>query len=319
MRTLLLSLCLISSLAQAGELLDRIVAIVDNNVIMLSELGREAQTLSRQLRSDNANAMPDRNKILSTALDRLITDRLQLDEARRLGISVDEQDVTQTMMQLSQQNNLSLLRFRSKLTEEGVDFDQFKTHVRNKLIINRLIGREVMSQIQVSKNEIDQELTLQPAQPTILVPQIAARHILIRTDLTTGDQEAQTQLHQLRSRILAGDDFAQLARAHSADSGSAIKGGELGWVNPNDMVPEFAEQLQNTPRNQVSQPFKTRFGWHILQVTDQREHNNTQQHARQTVHDQIQQRKLEAARQAYLQRLRAAAYIEIRSDDNQPS
>ncbi|MEM6405084.1 MAG: peptidylprolyl isomerase [Pseudomonadota bacterium] len=318
MRTILLSLCLISSLVQAGELLDRIVAIIDDDTIMLSELGREAQALSRQLRENNTDPMPDRDQILSTALDQMISDKLYLNAASRLGISVNEQDVTRTTMQLSQQNNLSLLRFRSKLTEEGIDFDQFQEHIRNRLIINRLIGREVISQIQVSKNEVEQELSQQPArqQPDIVIPQIAARHILIQKDLTTGDREAREQLQQLRNRIMAGEDFALLARTHSADPGSADKGGELGWVNPDDMVSEFAAQMKNTPINQISQPFKTRFGWHIVQVLDKREHNDTQQQTRQIVREKIQMRKAEEARQAYLQRLRAEAYIEIRSDDN---
>ena len=320
MRTILLSLCLISSLAQAGELLDRIVAIVNDDAIMLSELGREAQTFSRQLRNNNTNPMPSRDEILSTALDQLILNQLQLNEARRLGISVDEQTVTQTMIHLSQQKNLSLLRFRSQLIEEGVDFDQFQQHVRNRMIINHLIRREVISQIQVSKNEVDQELAQasQPEQPDILIPQIAARHILIRTNRTTGDQEARSQLQQLRSRILAGEDFALLARSHSADPSTATKGGSLGWVNPNDMTPAFAEVIKNTPDNQISEPFKTRFGWHIVQVLGKRKHNNTQEHARQVIQDRIQMRKAEEARLAYLQRLRDAAYIEIRSDDSPP-
>ncbi len=318
MRTTLVALCLISSLAQAGELLDRIVAIVNDDIIMLSELGREAQNLSRQLRNNKTDPMPKRDEVLSTALDRLIAEQLQLHEARRLGISVDEQAVTQAMMQLSQEKNLSLLRFRSRLVEEGVDFDRFQQHVRNRLIINRLIGHEVTSQIQVSKDEIDQELTGQPDQPEVLIPQIAARHILIRTDRTTGDPEARTQLQQLRSRILAGEDFALLARSHSADPGSAVNGGELGWVNPDDMVPEFAVQMRNTPDDQISEPFKTRFGWHIVQVLGKREHNNTQEHTRQLIREQIRMRKAEEARLAYLQRLRGAAYIEIHSDDNPP-
>ncbi len=318
MRILLVALGLISSLTQAGELLDRIVAVVNDEVIMLSELGREAQNLSRQLRNNNTDPMPDRDEILSTALDRLIADQLQLHEARRLSISVDEQAVTEAMRRISQEKNLSLLRFRSRLVEEGVDFDRFQQHVRNRLIINNLIGREVTSRIQVSKDETDQVLAGQPDQPEVLIPQIAARHILIRTDRATGDQEARTQLQQLRSRILAGEDFALLARTHSADPASAAKGGELGWINPADMAPEFAAQMQNTPDDQISGPFKTRFGWHIVQVQGRREHNNTQQHARQQIREQIRMRKAEEARLAYLQRLRGAAYIEIRSDDNSP-
>ena len=424
MRKLLLTLCLIGNLAHAGELLDRIVAVVNDDAIMLSELGREARELTQQLQNSQTLSLPARDQILSTALDRLILDRLQLAEARRLGVTVDEEAVTRTMMNLSKKSNVSLLRFRSLLAEEGIDFDQFHQHIRNRLIISRLINREVNSKIQVNKNEVEQQLARQrsqqqdqaklrfnhivyplPAQaspaeqktaqdqalktrgqigttqdfvtvasrlpaannsgdsgwinaeqlPETFInnlqntqvgdvigpfrsaqgyhvlqltgyrsateqhqqtPQILARHILIRTDANTGDQAARDRLNQIRQRIVAGEDFASLARSYSADPGSAIKGGDLGWASPSVMVPAFANKLQTTPINTVSQPFKTQFGWHIIEVMGKRDHDDTDYQARQMAREVIQAQKAEEAKMRYLQRLRAEAYIDVRSDDS---
>ena len=424
MRKLLLAFCLIGNLAHAGELIDRIVAVVNDDVIMLSELGREAQELSRQLQRNNTATSPARDQVLSTALDRLILAKLQLAEARRLGIAVEEEAVTRATMSMSQKSNLSLLRFRSLLAEEGIDFDQFQQHIREKLIISRLINREVNSQIQVTKTEVAQQLNKIRSQqqnqarlrfnhimlalpikadratqkavqdqalkirtsirsatnfpkvaanlpagqnqgnsgwvnadqlPAIFInnlqntkvgdivgpfrsaqgyhllqltgyreasdknaitSQILARHILIRTDANTGDQNARGRLQQLHKRIQAGEDFASLARSYSADPGSAIKGGDLGWASPNDMVPAFAEKLQQTAINTLSEPFKTRFGWHIIEVMGKREHDSSAHRERQLAREMIQTRKSEEATLRYLQRLRAEAYIDVRSDDS---
>lgn len=318
MRKLLLTLCLIGNLAHAAEIIDRIVAVVNDDVVLLSELGREAQELTRQLQGSNTQPMPARDQILSTALDRLILDKLQLAEARRQGITIAPEEVTRTTMQVSQQNNLSLLRFRSKLAEEGVDYDQFQQHIQDRLTINRLINRAVVSQIQVTKTEVEQQLAQQGDQQPTSAPvnQIRARHILLRTNNKTNDQAAQQKLQELRDQIVAGGDFAALARSYSADQASAIKGGDLGWANPSDMVPTFAQQLQKTPVDQVSQPFKTKFGWHIVQVLGQRVHDDSATKARQYAQETIRNRKVEEARVRYLQRLRSEAHIEVRADDS---
>jgi len=148
-----------------------------------------------------------------------------------------------------------------------------------------------------------------------IVPQVHARHILIRTDEVTSDDDARTRLEQLRERILSGDDFATLARSHSQDQGSAIKGGDLGWVSPGTMVPEFEEQMAALPDGGVSKPFKTRFGWHIVQVLGHRQHDETAEARRLAAKKAIRDRKAKEATEQYLRRLRDEAYVDIRPDE----
>jgi peptidyl-prolyl cis-trans isomerase SurA len=144
------------------------------------------------------------------------------------------------------------------------------------------------------------------------VTQTKARHILVRTNEVVADEDAKTRLNQLRMRIVGGDDFATLARAHSDDTGSALKGGDLGWVNPGDTVPEFEEAMNALGPGQVSEPFKSNFGWHIVQVQERRTQDTADELMRLKAREAIQRRKAEEATEAWLKRLRDEAYVEVR-------
>jgi peptidyl-prolyl cis-trans isomerase SurA len=145
-----------------------------------------------------------------------------------------------------------------------------------------------------------------------LITQTHARHILIKTNELVSDQEARARLAQLRHRLIGGDAFADLARSHSEDTGSAIKGGDLGWVNPGDTVPSFEQEMDSLQPNDISQPFQTPFGWHILQVLERRRHDNTEQMLKTKAQEKIRNRKADEATDLWLRRLRDEAYVEIR-------
>lgn len=149
-----------------------------------------------------------------------------------------------------------------------------------------------------------------------IVTQTHARHILIRPNELVSEEDAQTRLDQLALRIKGGDNFAELARSHSDDPGSAVNGGDLGWINPGDMVPEFEEEMNQLKAGEISKPFKTQFGWHIVQVLDRREQDNTEQLKRARAREIILQRKIEEAQQNWLRSLRDEAYVEYRLDDS---
>lgn len=149
------------------------------------------------------------------------------------------------------------------------------------------------------------------------VTRTKARHILVRTNELVSDSDAKTRLNQLRTRILGGDDFATLARAHSDDTGSALRGGELGWVNPGDTVPEFEEVMSSLAPNAVSEPFRSPFGWHILQVTERSTQDGTDELLRIKAREAIQRRKAEEATEAWLRQLRGEAYVELRSEGDE--
>lgn len=410
----------------ASQPLDRIVAIAGEEAVMLTELRQRARELFAELRSKRTNPMPSEQQIVSSALNKLILEKLQLAEARRLGIDADPETVAKAIQRVAENNNLTTSQLRQALAAEGMSFSQFENKIRNQIRISRLINQEVTNRVQVSTSEVDQYLARQDAAPDErrevrlmhiliatrdgaspaqiaaaaakaratkerlargedfarvaqevsdagnairggdlgwakigqltpamaelvsgakaddilgpirsgagfhlikvagfrggrmerkIVPQIEARHILIQTDEVTSDDDARQRLEQLRQRILNGDDFATLARSHSQDPGSAIKGGNLGWVSPGTMVEKFEEQMGRLGKNEISPPFKTRFGWHIVQVLGHREHDETLQARRSAARKAIQERKAKEATEQYLRRLRDEAYIDLRPEE----
>ncbi|MFP5344828.1 MAG: peptidylprolyl isomerase [Gammaproteobacteria bacterium] len=148
-----------------------------------------------------------------------------------------------------------------------------------------------------------------------IVQQTQARHILIRTNEITADSDAQTRLQQLKQRIEGGDDFAALATSHSEDPATAVNGGSLGWVSPGDVDTQFEEVMHSLKPGEVSAPFQTQFGWHILQVLDRREHDSTREFNRSKAREAIRNRKIEEQTQAWLRALRDEAYVEYKTED----
>lgn len=147
-----------------------------------------------------------------------------------------------------------------------------------------------------------------------VITQTHARHILIRADELTSDQDIQLRLSQLRQRVLQGEDFSKLARAHSDDKASAIKGGDLGWVSPGQMIPRFEEVMLSLDPAEISKPFKTQFGWHVIQVLERRKQNMTEEFNRNKAQMEIRQRKIEEDLENWLRQLRDEAYVEYRLD-----
>ncbi len=147
--------------------------------------------------------------------------------------------------------------------------------------------------------------------PSVLT-QTNARHILVRTNEVVSDDDARIRLEQLRIRILGGDDFATLARSHSDDTGSALKGGDLGWLNPGDTVSEFEKEMAELTPGAVSKPFQSQFGWHIVQVIERRTQDTTDEILRVKAREAIRERKAEEAIELWLRQLRDEAYVEIR-------
>lgn len=148
-----------------------------------------------------------------------------------------------------------------------------------------------------------------------VVKQTLARHILIRRNELTSNEDAKTRLQQLLIRLEGGEDFATLARAHSDDRGSATRGGDLGWSSPGALVPQFEEAMNKLEPGQISQPFQTQFGWHIVQTLDRREHDNTESFLRSKARKFIRDRKTEDDTQTWIRRIRDEAFVEYRLDD----
>lgn len=144
------------------------------------------------------------------------------------------------------------------------------------------------------------------------VTQTHARHILVRSNELVSDFDAGNKLSRLRERILQGEDFAALARANSEDPGSGAKGGDLGWANPGTFVGPFEQAMNGLKAGEISEPFRSQFGWHIVQVMERRQHDSTEELKRSRAFEAIRQRKIEEDTQDWLRRLRDEAYVEYK-------
>lgn len=143
----------------------------------------------------------------------------------------------------------------------------------------------------------------------IMVRQTRPRHILIRTHAMMDATEAQARLRTLKRRAEAGEPFEELARAHSDDTASAVDGGDLGWRSPGELDPYFEERMERLPAQGISEPFETRFGWHIVQVLERREVDETEQTRRQRALNHLAQSRVNEAIEIWLRQLLEDAYV----------
>ena len=150
-------------------------------------------------------------------------------------------------------------------------------------------------------------------EPTV-VDQTHARHILVRVNEIVSESDGKAKIDRLKDRIDAGAKFEELAKLNSEDTTSA-KGGDLGWVNPGDTVPEFDEAMKKLEPNQISAPVRTPFGWHLIQVLERRRQDITGDRARSEAQVAIRQRKADEAFQDWVRQIRDRAYVEVRLDD----
>lgn len=145
----------------------------------------------------------------------------------------------------------------------------------------------------------------------VKITQTQARHILIKIDALQTEQEVIDKLNSLRDRVLQGEDFATLAKANSVDHVSASQGGTLGWVSPGETVPAFEQAMNVLDDNQISPPFKSRFGWHIIQVTGHRDINSSETAQKTNVKKQLLNRKKQEVIDLWQKRLRDQAYVKF--------
>lgn len=147
---------------------------------------------------------------------------------------------------------------------------------------------------------------------TVLIAQMRSRHILLRTNAVRSDADALRDLTSLRTRIINGADFSELARANSDDPGTAVNGGVLDWVAPDALAPAFRDTATKLSIGQVSEPFKSRFGWHILEVLERRQHDNSKDAQREAARNTIRQRKVEEETDLWIRQLVDESYVDNR-------
>ena len=270
MATALSLLCGSAALAQRLELVDRIVAVVNKEVVTASELRERVAYAERELKRQGTPA-PEPALLERQVLERLILDRAQLQLAAESGVRVDEVQLDRSIERIAENNNLTLAAFRKALEADGVQIDKFREEVRRQIIMQRLREREVDERIEVSESEIDLYLEEQKTGGPERVEYNVA-HILVRLP----EQASPERIAQARSRAVkardearTGADFGRLAASYS-DAGDALQGGQMGW-RPADRLPElFATALQAMKPGEVSDVLRSPGGFHVLRLLERR-------------------------------------------------
>ena len=260
----------LAAFAQRVNLVDRIVAIVNKEVITYSELNKAIAGAERELRRQGAQA-PDREVLERQMLERLILDKAQLQMARETGIRVDDLQLDRSVQRVAEQNKMTLAEFRNALERDRVPFDAFREDLREQIILTRLREREVDDKIQVSDNEVDQFIKASGGQSSERV-EYNVSHILVRVpDQASPDriEAARQKADKARAEASASADFARIAATYS-DAPDALQGGSLGW-RTQDRVPElFASELVKMKPGDVSEVLRSPAGFHILKLVDRR-------------------------------------------------
>jgi peptidyl-prolyl cis-trans isomerase SurA len=255
--------------AQKITLVDRIVAIVNKEVITLSELDEAVAMAERELRR-RGTPVPERSVLEHQMLERLILNKAQVQLARSSGLRVDELQLDRAVERIAENNKMTLTDFRKALESDGLTFDGWREQIREQMLLSRLREREVDDKVQVSDTELDLFLEQMKNRPEAVEYNLA--HVLVRVP----DQASPERIQAARGRAekalaeaRGGTDFGTVAATYS-DAPDALQGGALGWRNE-DRLPElFAGALAKLQPGEVSPILRSPAGFHILKLLERR-------------------------------------------------
>jgi peptidyl-prolyl cis-trans isomerase SurA len=403
--------------------LDKVAVIVDQGVILESEIDSLVDSVKRNAQANN-QTLPSDRALRTQAVEKLVTDNLQMQMAERMGIQISDPQLDQTIANIAQQNNLTLAQFRQALAQDGIQFQSYREDIRKELITGEVRRANVRRRIYITPQEINNLVKLIeeqgaeqaeyhlghiligfPPQPNdddienakttatkvlellqggsdftkiaiasssgakaldggdlgwmninemptlfaeavqgkakdelvgpirsgagfhilkikdlrgievVKVEEVNARHILIKPSVILSEDKAKKMLETFREQVIAGEkDFEELAKEHSADTGSALRGGELGWNDPNIYVPEFKDALATLEPEQFSEPFRTVHGWHLVQMIGRRVDDATDKAKEDKAYQLLYNRRFAEETEAWLREMRDSAYIEIIDD-----
>jgi peptidyl-prolyl cis-trans isomerase SurA len=263
------------ALAQRGApspvaLVDRIVAVVNSEVITSGEVAERVKSVTQQLRQQGTQ-LPPADLLEKQVLERLIMDRLQLQLAKETSLRVDDLQLDRTVARVAEGNKMSLSQFRQVLERDGIRFDKFREELRNEILVSRLREREVDNRIVVSDNEIDYFLSQQAASPAAST-EFNLSHIVLRLPEQASPEEVARQrarAEQVLAQVREGGDFSKLAVGFS-DASDALQGGLMGW-RQRDRLPElFAQALDALKPGEVSGIIRSPAGFHLIKLLERR-------------------------------------------------
>ena len=267
---LLLTLCFATTAVQAATPIeaDRVVAVVNNDVITAGELCAKVKQITRQLRQQNTE-LPPADILEKQVLERLIVDQAQLQSAKEEGIKVDESQLDAAIARIAEANKLDTLQFRAALEKDGLVWTDFREDVRKEMLIARLREREVDGRLVVSDGEVDNYLA---TKQDTSVDEYFVQHIFLRAPEQASPEQLQklyVKAQLVLEKLEGGLPFAKAAATYS-DGNEALSGGNVGWRSADRMPALFAESLTKMQPGQISPILRSPAGFHILRLAERR-------------------------------------------------
>jgi len=402
-----------------AEVLDRVAAIVNDDIVLASELDQRLELVRQQIGAREETRLPPEDVLRQQVLDRLILENIQLQIAERQGIRVSDRQLNEALNRIAAQNNLTLEQFREALIAEGQDYALAREQIRREILLTQVQQSSANRRISVSEQEVQSFLNSELGQQQVqaefqlrnilfalpenatpemisqaeqkaadarrqlvegtpfaelaiavsnapnalqggelgwrreselpealaraisklspgeisqpvrtpggfhlllvedkrggkvqLVEQTKVRHILLSPNEIRSGEQARRLINDLYQRLREGQPFDELARRYSDDAASGSQGGDLGWTQNGQMVPEFEQVMNSTAKGEISEPFESRFGWHILQVQDYRTQDLGEEMLTSQARSSIRQRKFTEELSNWLREIRSQAYIE---------
>lgn len=418
--SLLLGMVLAISVEAKMVVLDRVAAIVNDDIVLQSELNQRTKAIYLNIQ-ESGTQPPAEDLLKKQVLERLISERIQLNIGFSAGVRISENEIDKTLARLAAGSKVSIQDYLAGIEASGISISDWRQEIANELIMSQVQQGSVMRGIHISEQELNNFITseegklmnspdimlgqilisvpssatmsdisaakkklddlsaqinqgadfkqlaitnsddqsalkggdlgwrkqaqlpslfidaienLQPGEVSKpvrsgagfhllklydrrgggekLIEQHFSRHILLTPNEIRNEEETVALLNEIRSKLQAGEDFITQAKEHSEDPGSALKGGELGWSTPGAFVPIFEKTMNSIALNEISKPFQSQFGWHILQVTDRRMQDFSDEILRNRADNLLRQRKYSEELQVWLQKIRDEAYIEIK-------
>ncbi len=257
-------------LGAGGELLDGVAAIVDEGVVLKSELERQVAVIIERLRQQDTR-LPPLSVLESQILDQLVLRRIQLQRAERFGIQVSDDFLNQTLSQVAQENNLTLEQLPQALEADGIDYAAYRQDMREQMVLQQLQQRDVVSRINVAPKEMDACLYRKENTATNDVDYNISHILISLPSAATRQQldEARDRITQINDRLASGEDFAQLAVALS-DGQTALEGGSLGWRKGSQLPTLFADVVVELEPGEVSETIQSGSGLHLVRLNEVR-------------------------------------------------
>jgi peptidyl-prolyl cis-trans isomerase SurA len=300
-------------LATRGELLDRVAAIVNDGVVLSSELDEQIAIVSERLKEQKLD-LPPQNVLRQQVLERLVLQEIQMQRASKAGLKISDENLNAALLDVAQRNKLTLAQLPDALSRQGIDYPAYRDDIRRELTMGLLRQRDVLQRISITPREVDQYLEKQARVPNEK-NQYNVSHILIAVPQEASPallEQAQKKAQEVYQRAKGGEDFGKLALAYSNDQ-KALEGGALGWLKGGELPTFLTDTVLRLKDGDVAEPLRTPTGFHIVKLNGVRSSDSAafedQVHARhilmkttELADDATVRQKLAAIRERVLNR-----------------